>query len=89
MALHHQLHTASLLPNGKVLVAGLFADIGDPPENADVYEPARGTWSPADSMASHRQHHTATLLPNGKVLVAGGYIVDGNYEIAAAELYTP
>jgi hypothetical protein len=89
MAQGRGAHTATLLANGKVLVAGRFVDIGEPTEDAEVYDPARGTWSSAGSMASHRQHHTATLLPNGKVLVAGGYIVDGNYEIAAAELYTP
>jgi hypothetical protein len=82
-------HTATLLPNGKVLVAGKFADFGAPGENAEVYDPATGTWSLTGSMGSSYQRHTATLLLNGKVLAAGGYMVDGNYELAGAELYTP
>ncbi|WP_224371631.1 kelch repeat-containing protein [Hyalangium versicolor] len=89
MASNRADHTATLLPNGKVLVAGKFADFGDPEGSAELYDPATGTWSPTGSMASSHQRHTATLLLNGKVLAAGGYLVDGNYELADAELYTP
>ena len=64
-------HTATLLPNGKVLVAG-----GDDSSNAlasaELYDPASGTWTATGSLATARYGHTATLLPNGKVLVAGG-----------------
>ena len=65
-------HTATLLPDGKVLVAGgrrhgyIF-------ESAELYDPASGTWTFGGSLAHRRTNHTATLLPNGKVLVAGGY----------------
>jgi N-acetylneuraminic acid mutarotase len=61
-------HTATLLPNGLVLVAG---GVGAS-SSVEVYDPTHRTWATTNSMAySHRQH-TATLLPNGKVLVAGG-----------------
>jgi WD40 repeat protein len=67
MASARQHHTATLLPNGKVLVAG-----GNDSTGAELYDLASGTWSATGSMASARQHLTATLLRNGKVLVAGG-----------------
>ncbi len=74
-------HTATLLPNGKVLLAGGFNDTGLP-KRTELYDPATGTWSITASLNTTRLYHTATLLPNGKVLVAGG--VDNT-----AELYDP
>src|SRR5262245_7501192 len=61
-------HTATILPNGKVLVAG-----GNPNATAELYDPTTGTWTPTLPMASPRRDHTATLLPNGKVLIVGGH----------------
>jgi hypothetical protein len=83
-------HTATLLPNGKVLVAGgHFGDgeTGATLESAELYDPATGAWSATGSLGAARRGATATLLPNGKVLVAGG-IGDSNY-LASAELYDP
>ena len=64
-------HTATLLPSGKVLVAG-----GDNSRvalsSAELYDPATGSWSSTGSLGTARRDHTATLLPSGKVLVAGG-----------------
>jgi hypothetical protein len=71
-------HTATLLPNGKVLVAG-----GDQAGSAELYDPATGTWSVTGSMNTPRSRHTATLLPNGKLLVAGGD------SLGSPELYDP
>ena len=65
-------HTATLLPNGKVLVAGGFDISGNALASAELYDPASGTWTATGSLATARAYHTATLLPNGKVLVAGG-----------------
>ena len=64
-------HTATLLPNGKVLVAGGYNGLGYL-ASAELYDPASGTWTATGSLATARYDHTATLLPNGKVLVAGG-----------------
>ena len=64
-------HTATLLPNGKVLVAAgesMVAVLS----SAELYDPASGTWTATGSLGTARSDHTATLLPNGKVLVAGG-----------------
>ena len=64
-------HTATLLPNGKVLVAGGYLEAASL-ASAELYDPATGTWSATGSLATGARNHTATLLPNGKVLVAGG-----------------
>ena len=62
-------HTATLLPSGKVLVAGGYND--GSLSSAELYDPATGTWSGTVSLNA-RALHTATLLLSGKVLVAGG-----------------
>lgn len=68
--------TATLLSNGQVLVAGGatpdFYQTIEGIASAELYDPARGTWTPTASMATRRWDHTATLLPSGRVLVAGG-----------------
>ncbi|MDC0712741.1 kelch repeat-containing protein [Stigmatella sp. ncwal1] len=78
-------HTATLLPHGKVLVAGGSTGSSSL-ASAEVYDPAMGTWSAAASMASPRSGPTATLLNHGTVLISGGY--NGGYP-AAAEMYDP
>lgn len=77
MSVGRYLHTATLLPSGKVLVGrGYF------PSNDEIYDPASGTWSSTGSMgdASFASRVTATPLPSGKVLVLSGN---------SAELYDP
>ena len=90
MASARYAHSLTLLPNGKVLVAG--GHDGSPTgggtlSSAELYDPATGTWTATGAMQSACQKHTATLLPNGKVLVAGGSY-DGS-ELSDAELYDP
>lgn len=63
--------TGTLLPNGKVLVAGGFNG-SSALSTAELYDPATKTFTPTGSMASYRFKHVAVLLPNGKVLMAGG-----------------
>ncbi|HET9531418.1 MAG TPA: kelch repeat-containing protein [Blastocatellia bacterium] len=76
-------HTATLLKNGKVLVAG-----GSLSSNgAELYDPITGKWSITGSLITARRSHTATLLENGNVLIAGGE--NGADFIESAELYDP
>src|SRR5439155_13807629 len=69
-------HTATLLPDGRVLVAGgwgLTGGIAIP--SAEIYEPGNGTWTPTGSMSIPRVAHMAALITNaplsGMVLVSG------------------
>ena len=81
------LHTATLLPNGTVLVAG--GNNGSAGlSTCEIYNPATGNWSTTGSMSTARQHHTANLLQNGGVLVAGGS-VSGSTFLSTAEIYDP
>ena len=85
--------TATLLPNGKVLVVGGNVASSPPlaPATAELYDPKTRTWSSAGSLSTPRWGHTATLLPNGKVLVAGGS-PDDPYtpgSLASVEIYDP
>ena len=79
-------HTATLLANGQVLVAGGEDTSGHLIAAAELYNPATGRWTVTGSLSNPRFDHTATLLANGEVLVAGG--VSGTYT-ASAELYSP
>src|SRR5215470_660778 len=65
-------HTATLLPDGKVLIAGGVGRIVGITDSAELYDPATGSNQPTGSLNILRRNHTATLLLNGKVLVAGG-----------------
>ncbi len=80
-------HTAVLLPNGDVLLAGGF-DQGAVLDSAEIYHPATGTFTPTGTMQARRSGHTATLLRDGRVLIAGGNfnLIDVH---ASAELFDP
>ena len=89
MATDRYDHTATLLPSGKVLVAGGISlhVAGNILRSAELYDPATGTWTATGDMTIERADHTATLLPSGKVLVAGGGTF--NFTWSSAELYDP
>jgi N-acetylneuraminic acid mutarotase len=86
MATAREFETATLLNNGKVLVAGGLHNGGDL-ASAELYDPASNTWTAAGPMATARYLHTATLLANGEVLVTGGIGPSGI--LSSAELYNP
>jgi hypothetical protein len=84
-------HTATLLPNGEVLVAGGWTftppNSGVRTKSSERYDASGAVWLPAGDLNAARSVHTATLLPNGKVLVVGGYGEGG--VLNSAELYGP
>jgi Galactose oxidase, central domain len=78
-------HTATLLPNGEVLVAGGSNNLKDI-DSAELYDPVSGTRTATGSLITARSNHTATLLPDGMVLVVSGYNGTFGY-LPSAELY--
>jgi N-acetylneuraminic acid mutarotase len=84
-------HTATLLQNGKVLIAGGMAD-----KTTELYDPETDTWSLSGNMVSRRYDHVAVRLFDGTVLVAGGRTRNDNrvnyvnqWFTNSAELYNP
>ena len=89
-------HTATLLPDGRVLVAGGYSATTTLLSSAELFDPATGTWSPAAPMAEPRGLHAHVLLqePNcgshcGKAMVVGGRGPESNLTLDTTELYDP
>ena len=80
-------HTMTLLPTGKVLVAGGRNTMGTALTTAEVYDPESDTWAATAALPAARFWHASIVLLNGKVLVAGGF--DGFASLASAALYDP
>jgi len=76
------IHTATLLPSGRVLMAG-----GSIFNFAELYDSSTDSWTLTGAMSSFRSGHTATLLNDGKVLAAAG--AGFNQMLGSCELYEP
>jgi hypothetical protein len=79
--------TATLLPDGTVLMAGSQLAGGGSLASAELYDPVAGAFTPTGGMATSRSLQTATLLNDGRVLVAGGESF--SRALLLAELYNP
>lgn len=80
-------HTATLLPNGKVLVAGGWSS--NSLVTCELFDPATGFFEDTGRLVVPRLGHTATLLPSGKVLVVGGNSYNPNFYLRNVEIYDP
>lgn len=65
-------HTATLLPDGRILVVGGITAAGATLATAELYDPTTGSSVPTGSLATPRGLHSAALLPTGDVLIVGG-----------------
>ena len=86
-------HIASLLPDGRVLVAGGLANLPDGTSavtaTAELYDPATGHWSATGSMRRPRANFAAATLVDGRVLVTGGVVDTAPFTEKSAEIYDP
>jgi hypothetical protein len=87
LATERGYHTATLLPDGRVLAAGGNTGLV-PTVTAEIYNATTGIWTPTGSMKQARYRHTATLLPNGLVLIVGG-LGNNDKSLDSTELYNP
>jgi hypothetical protein len=91
MSVPRSFHTATLLPNGKVLiVGGVFAPSGSPQlAAAELYDPVTRTFTPTGNVRTLRSSSSATLLNDGRVLIVGVDSAAGGVLQNSAELYDP
>lgn len=83
-------HTATLLPDGRVLVTGGTDGLNTALASSEIYDPKNNRWTRAAPMSATRLDHTATLLRGGKVLVVGGFSQPvPSSTLASAEIYNP
>lgn len=85
-------HTATLLPDGKVLVVGGGYGINEETlKDVEIYDPLTNSWTTRSPMINGRNSHTATLLNNGEVLVGGGGSIgsSGSNPLPYVEIYNP
>ena len=81
-------HTATLLKDGRVLIAGGMSDNQRWLKSAELFDPANGKFTAIEDMPRVHLSPAAALLPNGKVLLAGGW-ADGRNTTDTAEVYDP
>lgn len=87
MTIGRTFHTATLLPDGNVMLTGTMRFGGGALTSAELYDPIVGAFRATGDLTTPRALHTATLLNDGKVLITGGSTF--GRPTARAEFYTP
>jgi len=82
------LHTASALPDGRILVAGGYNQYNQAVTSAEIYDPATGLLTPTGAMHDGRIAATATQLSDGRILMVGGQDSTGT-ALNSVEIYDP
>jgi N-acetylneuraminic acid mutarotase len=81
-------HTATLLPDRRVLLVAGLAGPDVSLSSAEIYDPVSGTFRATLSLNTARHQHSATLLLDGRVLVIAGYNPHDGW-LSSAEIYDP
>ncbi len=82
-------HTATRLPDGKVIIIGGMERNGVFFDSAEIFNQKTNNFTLIKGkMSIARVGHTATLLPNGKILIVGGWS-NGDAPESSAEIYNP
>jgi hypothetical protein len=84
-------HTATLLSNGQVLIAGGLTGVQQTTSSTELYDPVAGAFTPAANMDAPRYNHTATVLNDGRVFLADGVSggEGGGAQAAPDDIYDP
>jgi hypothetical protein len=93
LAVPRAVHTATLLRDGRVLIAGGCSRDGcggnERAMASELFDPASNEFTPGPSLTTARAGHTATSLLDGRVLIVGGYEAEGVAPLASAEVFDP
>lgn len=91
LAVGRSLHSATLLANGRVLIAGGYStDLGADVAASELYDPSTRTFAATGALATARRAHSATALDGGRVLVLGGDVsFNPPSVLASVERYDP
>lgn len=91
MSVQRQFHTATMLTDGRILIAGGYNNTGMT-ASSEIFDSVAnggfGAFQASPSMISARRGHTATRLLDGRVLIVGGQS-NGNVILAVAEIFDP
>lgn len=89
-------HSATLMQDGRVLIAGGGNDEGETDFTAEIYDPTANTMRTLNAVLNQaRAFHTATLLPDGKILIVSGEVAvhvgphPGIYLVESCEMFDP
>jgi hypothetical protein len=72
MLVARSFHTAVLLPDGRVVIAGGFTEVAGGSSSVEIYDPTTGQFGSGGKMTASRVRHASTLLLGGRVFIAGG-----------------